>query len=142
MPVYEYRCDACKRRFSVLWRSFSQVNEDKIVCKQCGSENVGRLVSRVRVIRSEESRIDEMADPSAWGDLDENDPKSMGRFMRKMMNEIGDEAGDLGTDFEEVIDRLEAGQDPEEIEKEMPDLAGGDPGGRGDDFYSGSDFDD
>jgi putative FmdB family regulatory protein len=145
MPVYEYRCDACQRRFSVLWRSFAEVNEDKVVCKRCGSESVSRLVSRVRVIRSEESRIDEMADPSAWGDLDENDPKSMGRFMRKMMNEIGDEAGDLGSDFEEVIDRLEAGQNPEDIEKEMPDLAGegpGGPGGPGGDFYSGSDFDD
>jgi putative FmdB family regulatory protein len=141
MPVYEYRCDACKRRFSVLWRSFSEVNEEKVICRQCGSVSVSRLVSRVRVIRSEESRIDDMADPSAWGDLDENDPKSMGRFMRKMMNEIGDEAGELGSDFEEVIDRLEAGQDPEEIERDMPDLAGEGSGGPGEDFYSGSDFD-
>jgi hypothetical protein len=44
--------------------------------------------------------------------------------MRKMVNEMGDEAGDLGPEFDEVIDRLEAGQDPEEIEKEIPDLAG------------------
>jgi hypothetical protein len=73
--------------------------------------------------------------------------------MRKMMNEIGDEAGDLGPEFEEVVDRLEAGQDPEEIEKDMPDLLGegaeggmggpgGSGGGGGSDFYSSSDFDD
>jgi hypothetical protein len=86
-----------------------------------------------------------MADPSSWGDFDENDPKSMGKFMRKMMSEIGDEAGDLGPEFEEVIDRLEAGQDPEEIEQQMPDLMGDGPGpmpGGGSDFYSSSDFDD
>ncbi|MGC9467222.1 MAG: FmdB family zinc ribbon protein [Anaerolineae bacterium] len=148
MPIYEYRCEECGRRFSVFWRSFSEVNESKINCKRCGSEHVRRLVSRVRMVRSEDSRLEDLADPSEWGDLDENDPKSMGRFMRKMMNEIGDEAGDLGPEFEEVIDRLEAGQDPEEIEKEMPDLLGEDmgpmPGGApsgGSDFYSSSDFD-
>ena len=147
MPIYEYRCEACGRRFSVFWRNFSAVKEDKIVCKRCGSDDVDRLVSRVRVVRSEESRMEDLADPSAWGDLDENDPKSMGKFMRKMMNELGDEAGDLGPEFEEVIDRLESGQDPEEIEKQMPDLLGeegpmggggmGAPGG----MELGSDFD-
>lgn len=153
MPIYEYRCEECGGRFSVFWRSFSDVQEDKLICKRCGSERVNRLVSRVRMVRSEESRLDDFADPSAWGDLDENDPKSMGRFMRKMMNEIGDEAGDLGPEFEEVVDRLEAGQDPEEIEKDMPDLLGEDDlggpggpgglgGGGGSDFYSSSDFDD
>jgi len=38
------------------------------------------------------------------------------------MNEMGDEVGELGPEFEEVVDRLEAGQDPEEIEREMPEL--------------------
>ena len=153
MPIYEYRCGECGRRFSVFWRSFSDIHEEKILCKLCGSKGVERLISKVRVVRSEESRLDDMADPTAWGDFDENDPKSMGRFMRKMMNEIGDEAGDLGPEFEEVIDRLEAGQDPEEIEKDLPDLLGEDAeggmggpgglgGGGGSDFYSSSDFDD
>ncbi|MGC9522291.1 MAG: FmdB family zinc ribbon protein [Anaerolineae bacterium] len=146
MPIYEYRCKECGRRFSVFWRSFSEVQEEKLKCKRCGSTDVHRLVSRVRLVRSEDSRLEDLADPSAWGDFDENDPKSMGKFMRKMMNEIGDEAGDLGPEFEEVIDRLEAGQDPEEIEKDMPDLMGemdGGPGGLGggSDMYSASDFD-
>ncbi len=133
MPIYEYRCKQCRRRFSVLWRSFSTVDETNVKCKYCNSENVVRLVSRVRVLRSEDSRMEDLADPSAWGDLDENDPKSMGRFMRKMVNEMGDEAGDMGPEFDEVIDRLESGQDPEQIEKEVPDLMGegGDAGGFG-----------
>lgn len=79
--------------------------------------------------------MDAMSDPAQWGDLDESDPKSLGRFMRKMADEVGDEAGDLGPEFEEVVSRLEAGQDPEKIEKEMPDLlgegAGGDSPGAG-----------
>ncbi|MFN2110545.1 MAG: FmdB family zinc ribbon protein [Anaerolineae bacterium] len=124
MPIYEYRCKKCRRRFSVFWRSFSAIDESTVVCKHCQSTEVRRLVSRVRVVRSEDSRLEDMADPSAWGDFDENDPKSMGRFMRKMVNEMGDEAGDLGPEFDEVIDRLESGQDPEQIEKEIPDLTG------------------
>ena len=39
--------------------------------------------------------------------------------MRKMSNEMGE---DLGPEFEEVVDRLEAGQSPEEIEKSLPEL--------------------
>jgi putative FmdB family regulatory protein len=137
MPIYEYRCQTCQRRFSVFWRTFSATDHDKVICKRCGSHKVTRLVSRVRVLRSEESRMENLSDPNSWGDLDENDPKSMGRFMRKMMKEIGDEADDLGPEFEEVVDRLEAGQDPESIEQDMPDLLGSaDDGG----VDMGSDF--
>jgi putative FmdB family regulatory protein len=125
MPIYEYRCQACRRRFTVFWRTFSDAEPGEVTCSHCGSQEVKRLVSRVRVVRSEESRMEDLADPSAWGDLDEDDPKSMGRFMRKMMNEMGDEVDELGPEFEEVVDRLESGQSPEEIEKEVPDLMEG-----------------
>jgi hypothetical protein len=75
----------------------------------------------VRLVRSEESRLEDMADPANFGDLDENDPRSIARFMRKMGDEMGE---DLGPEFGEVVDRLEAGESPEDIEKEMPDLGG------------------
>jgi hypothetical protein len=55
-------------------------------------------------------------------------------MMRKMSGEMGE---DLGPEFDEVIGRLEAGQSPEDIESELPDLAGpegGLPGGGLDDF--------
>ncbi|MEA3310099.1 MAG: zinc ribbon domain-containing protein [Chloroflexota bacterium] len=136
MPIYEYRCNECQRRFTIFWRTFSDAQAGQTACKHCGSQNVQRLVSRIRIVRSEESRMADMADPSMLADLDENDPKSMGRFMRKMMNEMGDEAGDIGPEFDEVVDRLESGQDPEQIEKEVPGLmdgpaGGGMPGGGG-----------
>lgn len=136
MPIYEYRCQNCQRRFSVFWRTLSAVDNDKVYCKRCGSHEIARLISKVRMVRSETSRMEDFADPGSLGDFDENDPKSMGRFMRKMINELGDEAGDLGDDFEEVVDRLESGQDPEDIERSMPGLAD-DSGG----MDYGSDFD-
>jgi len=121
LPIYEYRCNDCRRRVSVFWRSFSEIGVTRPSCPRCGSENLTRLVSRVAVVRSEESRLDDLADPSSLAGLDENDPKSMARWMRKMSQEMGE---DLGPEFGEVIDRLESGQSPEEIEEAIPDLGG------------------
>ncbi|NOZ29056.1 MAG: zinc ribbon domain-containing protein [Chloroflexi bacterium] len=132
MPIYEYRCHHCGRRVSLLWRSFSEAERGNPKCPRCGSRDLTRLVSRVNTLRSEESRLEDLADPDFLGDLDENDPRSIGRWMRKMSQELGE---DLGDEFNEVVERLEAGESPEEIEKEMPDLAGG-----GGDWDSGSDF--
>lgn len=128
MPIYEYICHNCQRRVSLLWRSFADAEEREAACPRCDGTNLTRLISRVAVLRSEDSRLDDLADPTSLGNLDENDPKSLARFMRKMAGETGE---DLGPEFEEVVGRLEAGEDPEAIEKSMPDLAG-DTGG--DDF--------
>ncbi len=128
MPIYEYFCHQCQRRVSLLFRSFADTETKTAQCPRCGSERLTRLISRVAVVRSEESRLDGLADPSSLGDLDENDPKSLARFMRKMASETGE---DLGPEFNEVIGRLEAGEDPEAIEQAMPDLGGA---SAGDDF--------
>jgi putative FmdB family regulatory protein len=126
MPIYEYRCQDCRRRISLFFRSFEEI-EAAPVCPRCGGTRLARLISRVSVVRSEESRIDDMADPSMLSDLDENDPKSIARWMRKMGAEAGEE---MPVEFGEVVDRLESGQSPEEIEEAMPDLTG-DMGGMG-----------
>jgi putative FmdB family regulatory protein len=134
VPIYEYRCHDCKRRVSIFWRSFSDVDAEAIACPRCGGANLTRLVSHVRQVRSEESRLDDLADPGNLPDFDENDPKSMGRWMRKMSQEVGE---DLGPEFDEVVGRLEAGEDPEAIEKSMPEFMGEGGGGLGggiDDF--------
>ena len=56
---------------------------------------------------------------SGLGDFDESDPRSMARMMRKMSSEIGEE---IPPEFDEVVDRLEAGESPDDIEKSMPEL--------------------
>ncbi len=121
MPIYEYRCADCRRRVSLFFRSFEAM-DDRPICPRCGGTRLTRLISRVSVIRSEESRLDDLTDPALLDDLDENDPKSLARWMRKMSAEVGEE---MPPEFDEVIDRLEAGQSPEEIEQAMPDLADG-----------------
>jgi putative FmdB family regulatory protein len=119
VPVYEYRCHDCARRVSLFWRTFSEAEKGTPRCPLCDGKNLERLMSRVRVIRSEESVVDDMAD---LGDLpDENDPTSLGKWMRKMGGDLGE---DLGPEFDEVVGRLEAGESPEKIEEAMPDLMG------------------
>lgn len=74
--------------------------------------------------------MDAMMDDSALAGLDEEDPRSLGRFMRKMSGEMGE---DLGDEFNEVVERLEKGESPDEIEKSIPDLGAG-MGGLDDDL--------
>lgn len=119
MPIYEYYCHDCGQRVSIFWRSFSEAEASSPRCPVCGGKELTRLISPVSTLRSEGSRLEDLASPESLAGLDENDPKSIARWMRKMSDEVGE---DLGPEFEEVVDRLETGQSPEEIEEAMPDL--------------------
>jgi len=129
MPTYDYICLDCRKRFDVFL-SYKDYGVVPVACSHCKSANVRRRVPRVRVLKSDEQRLSALADPSALGALDENDPVALGRMMRQMGSEMGE---DLPQEFDEVVDRLEAGQSPEEIEGALPDLGLGDPGGGLDD---------
>lgn len=119
MPIYEYRCGGCRRRASLYYQTFSAAERAEPVCPHCGSSQLRRLVSRVAVLKSEDSRLDDLADPSSFGDIDENDPRSMARWARKMGKELGE---DLGDDFDEMVEQMEAGEMPDGPD----DLGGGD----------------
>jgi putative FmdB family regulatory protein len=129
MPIYEYRCQKCRKRVSILTLRVSE--EVKAECDKCGSKNLSRLMSRFAMPKSEESRLDALSDPSSLSGLDENDPKSMARWMKKMGKEMGEEFS--GDDFDQMVDELETGN--------MPDDDDGGMGG-GDEFGGGmGDFD-
>src|SRR5215203_5393757 len=100
MPIYEYRCQHCGRKQSIFWRSLSAVNEAGAKCERCGSNKLTRLMSKVRVVRAgrsepaggnDDAMLDEMSN------IDENDPRALGRFMRKMAAESGE---DMGAEFD------------------------------------------
>jgi len=123
MPNYPYRCLDCKKRFDVFL-TYSEYGVKLVTCPNCGSQKLERRISRIRIARSEESRLDGLSSMDGLDDLDglEDDPRALGKRMRKMGREMGE---DVGPEFDEVIDRLEAGQSPEEIESALPDLGGG-----------------
>lgn len=130
MPTYEYRCLDCKRPFEVFI-TYADYGKVPVVCPRCKSEHVHRRIGRVRIARSEDSRLEELAtdfgDPAALEGLEE-DPRALGRMMRKMSQELGEE---MPPEFDEVVDRLEKGQSPEEIEAALPELS--EEGGLADD---------
>jgi putative FmdB family regulatory protein len=117
MPTYPYRCADCRRRFEVFL-TYAEYGAKPVACTHCGSHNVQRRIGRVRIAKSLDSRLDDFDDPSSLDGLEE-DPRALGKMLRKMGSEVGE---DIGPEFGEVIDRLESGQSPEEIEESMPEL--------------------
>jgi len=83
--------------------------EFKAVCRYCGSGEVEQLFSRFASPRSEESRLESLADPSKLSGLDENDPGSVARWMKKMGREMGEDFA--GEDLDRLAEEaaMEAG---------------------------------
>jgi len=106
MPIYEYRCSGCQRRISIFIRSIS--NPGTPACPRCGSTALERLFSRFARVRSEEDRLDRLADDSSLADVNEEDPASVAQWMKKMGKEMGEDAGE---DFDTLVDEaMEEGE--------------------------------
>ena len=148
MPIYEYRCAACRRALNFLVRSIA--GHQPPVCPKCGHAKMERVLSRFAAITggaradAEPSSINHppssMPPPGGAADIppgmerllaeaegmDETDPRAMGRFMRKMAEQTGEP---IPAEMDEVVRRLEAGEDPEKIEEKMGDVLGDEAGG-------------
>lgn len=118
MPIYEYTCPQCHARFQKLVRGFS--DPAGLACPRCGNAQVRRAVSRVAVLKSEDARIDALADPTTFAGLDENDPRSIARWAKKMGKELGEDAGE---DWDEMVDQM--------LEEELSDKSEDDESGSG-----------
>ena len=122
MPIYEYYCSSCNRKFDFLVRNVK--NHTIPCCPRCKEVPLERVISRCSTAKSEEARIESLADPSNLAGLDEENPRAMAKLLRKMSRETGE---DMGPEFDEMCSRMEAGEDPEEVEKSMGDMGiGGD----------------
>ena len=97
MPIFEYRCAGCRRTFSLL------------------------------VARSEDDMLDDLADPSKIGDME--DPRQMVQGMKRMGKEMGE---DLGDDFDELVEEA-AREEAEGAPEDGSDLGGDLPGPAGGD---------
>jgi len=121
VPIYEYHCQDCRRRVSILVRSI--VNPGKQTCPRCGGHRLERLMSRFARLRSEDDRLDALADPSSFGDLDEGDPKSVARWAKKMGKELGE---DLGEDFDQMMEEAVEEEATGAVKEESGDDLGDD----------------
>lgn len=139
MPIYEYLCHECNRVFNFLVKNMSDTRRPR--CPKCNRGDMEKLISRSYTIRSsakgkgDEGTISDMPnldDPrtirkmeglmNEMNYVNENDPKQIGKFMRKLCDISGQ---DLGPGMMEAIRRLEAGEDPEKIEEEIGDILEG-----------------
>lgn len=121
MPHYEFICQDCQRPCRLFF-TFAEYDQATPVCPHCQGNQLKRRIGRVGLGKSEDARLDSLMDDSALANLDEDDPKALGKFMRKMSREMGE---DMGDEFNEVVDRLESGESPDAIEASMPDLGAG-----------------
>ncbi|MEW6388062.1 MAG: zinc ribbon domain-containing protein [Thermodesulfobacteriota bacterium] len=103
MPIYEYRCQDCGRVSSFLILNLNESFAPS--CQKCGSPSLERILSRVHVRLSEESRLERLADPALWSGVDENDPKSVARMLKKMGQEMGEDfPGEVDQMVEEAME--------------------------------------
>ena len=102
MPIFEFVCLDCRRRMSFLVMSPSRFEP---VCKFCKGKRLDQQWSRFSSPKSEEARLESLADPSSFAGLDENDPASVARWMKKMGKEMGE---DLGGDIDQIAEEAAA----------------------------------
>jgi putative FmdB family regulatory protein len=146
VPIYEYLCPTCNRVYSFLARSASAAQRQPS-CPRCGGQDLRKQFSNFAFVRGRDGRT---ADPEAGSgselddqrterammklmrdaeSMDENDPRQLGRLMRRMADLSGE---GLDPEMEEAVRRLEAGEDPERIEDDLGDALDGAAGmGRG-----------
>ena len=118
MPIYEYRCPFCRKRTSVFVRSMSA--PETADCEHCSSPGATRVFSRVAVLRGDDGTDFSEA---SLGDLDENDPRSVAKWVRKMSREMGEP---LDGDMQSELERMEAGEMPDDdgADDSFDDLGG------------------
>ena len=112
MPIYEFKCQDCDRLTSIFVRTPSA--EYEAACRHCGSHNLSRVISGFAYHKSEQTILQEYgAEPKRPEDY--RDPRQIGRWVERRFEEMEPE-------FDEMIDRMEAGETPEEFD------AGGEDG--------------
>lgn len=124
MPIYEYLCSSCNTIYQFLMRGDRK--EEELVCPGCKKTGLQRMMSSFSTSSSKRSSDGDMAEDLEG--IDESDPRSMARAVRKMADEMGE---DLGPELEHALNRLEAGEDPEKIEQELEEMGLGEEGGMG-----------
>ena len=129
MPIYEYQCEKCRRVLNFLVRSIA--DHEPPACPKCGHAKMSRLMSRFAAASARKEGggsldgagddLGDVPDLPGMDGLDENDPKSMGRFVRNMAKEMGEP---LDPEMDDMCRRLESGDDPEKIEEDMEEKYG------------------
>lgn len=137
MPIYEFYSPDTNKIYSFFARSLSQGSKIPR-CPDKPGARMERMVSRFAVTgRAKEKSDDPSADPldprmervmaemeREMAGMDESnpDPRALARMMRRMTEATGQK---MPAEMEQMIGRLEAGEDPERLEEEFGDALEG-----------------
>jgi len=103
VPIFEYRCGDCGKKVTLLLGMTAEPDEK--VCPECGGAHLTKLVSRFRRGRSEDDRVEELADRiELTGEPDS--PAEMRELVREMGKAMDD---DMSDDMEEMFESDMAG---------------------------------
>ena len=98
MPIYEFRCQECSKKFSTLIGMVA--GADDTTCPHCQSRNTEKLVSKFAKFRSEDDRIDAVADR-----LESMNEPELGSEMRDVVRELGKASDDdVSDELEEMFE--------------------------------------
>jgi len=115
MPVYEYECQVCRSRVSILFKSFAAASTETPICTACSSKRLKRLLSSSTIFRTSASTTHKETASQA----NDESPLALARAMREAA------AGrEMGSEFNEVAARLEKGEKSKAIEKSLRKRAG------------------
>jgi len=112
MPIYEYRCNQCRREFSELFLNPKEAM--KVRCKYCHSRNLSKLISSFSVHQTEESRLANFDTSKPRGDESYKDSRNIGLWAKKRMKELG---VDLGYKMDEIVEKGRTGKILDEYNK-------------------------
>ena len=148
MPIYEFFCDDCNTIFNFFSKTVNTKKQP--LCPKCGRKKLSRQVSVFAFtgkatedggmddLPLDESKMEKAMDVLSRevDRIDEDDPRQAANLMRKLTDMTGLK---LGPGMSEALERMEKGEDPEQVEAEMGDLLEnenpfivGGTGGRGD----------
>jgi len=108
MPVYEYRCNNCRRRVSVYLRNVATPPK----CPQCGSKDLSRLFSTFAVRGTYKDVYEDiLGDNQLTSAMLHNDPRALAEWNKRMSR--GMETGTEPSEYDEHLERMEHGEWPE-----------------------------
>ncbi|MDY6954546.1 MAG: zinc ribbon domain-containing protein [Thermodesulfobacteriota bacterium] len=131
MPIYEFYCQDCNTIFSFFSKSVNTTKRP--LCPSCKKRKLKRQMSPFSRLKGakEESDLDDLPIDEAKMEkamgllaqeaegINEDDPRQAANLMRKFTEATG---ASLGPGMEEALKRMEAGEDPDQIEAELGDL--------------------
>jgi len=112
MPIYEYRCNQCKKEFGHLFLNLKEIKQ--VRCKFCNSNNLTKLLSSFRVHQTEESRLSEFNTSKPRGEDFYKDSRNIGLWAKKRVKELG---VDLGPKLDEIVEKGRTGKILDEYNK-------------------------